>query len=210
LGEDGWSELAQAKKLDSRSVLVQALLALYWRRNGEPERAFVALFDASKIEPDNGIWLLEMGLTKAEMGNIVSALKYLQQSVDIEPENPYYWQILAQFCVIHNTEIRNFGLPAARQFLLLSPNDAEALDLLGWVFMALEDNISAERFFMKALVVEPMHAHTHLHLGQLYLFENRYEEAYPHLSLAAQLVSGEDDINIQAKRLLSRYYGIQE
>lgn len=210
IGRDGWIELEQARKLNSRSVLIQALLALYWRRNGEPERAFVALFDASKIEPDNGIWLLEMGLTQAEKGNIVSAFKYLQQAVDLEPENPLFWQILAKFCVIHNMEIRSFGLPAARQFLLLSPDDAGAYDLLGWVFLALDDNISAEKFFMKALEMEPMHASTHLHLGQLYLFNDRYEEAYSHLSLAFQLASKEDDISIQAKRLLSRYYGIPE
>jgi tetratricopeptide (TPR) repeat protein len=210
LGEGGWSELEQARELNSRSVLIQALLALYWRRNGEPERAFVALYDASRIEPDNGIWVLEMGLTRAEMGNIISAFKYIQQAVDIEPKNPLYWQILAKFCVIHNMEIQTSGLPAARQFLLLSPDDPTAFDLLGWVFMALDDNISAERFFMEALEAEPMHASTHLHLGQLYLFNDRYEDAYSHLSLASQLVSDENEISIQANRLLSRYYGISD
>jgi PPK2 family polyphosphate:nucleotide phosphotransferase len=52
---------------------------------------------------------------------------------------------------------------------LLIPDDPEALDLMGWILLNLEDFHSAERFLQRAIDKSTNYAQAYLHLGQLYL-----------------------------------------
>lgn len=204
-GQDGKAELEKAQSLAPDSAIVRAMLAFYWRRAGEPDRALEHIEAAARLEPEEAIWQVELGNIWVQKGDLVSALTYYQRAVELSPKLPLYWQELARFSVQHNMDIQGIGLPAARQALLLAPDDPECLDLMGWTLMHVEDYTSAERFLQRAVEMDPALAAAHLHLGQLYLQQQDAVRAYQYLQRASQL-DEHNSVGQIARRLLSRYY----
>jgi tetratricopeptide (TPR) repeat protein len=210
-GVDGRDAIAAALAEDPNSVVVRTLAALYWRRSGQPEIGLAYLESLARENPQQGLWQIEIGSTLAELGKYERALLYLRKAVELEPENAEYWRILGRFCVDNHLELRDIGLPAARQALLLAPANPNMLDLMGLVLLQLEDEHGAERFLQRALQMDPAHAAAHLHLGQLYLNRASHPEAIRHLKRAKD-ASGDSspEVPIIAARLLARYYpGVQ-
>jgi tetratricopeptide (TPR) repeat protein len=205
-GLDGSADLQKALRLNPNSVVAQALLAVQLRQQGRADVALVYLHEAAEEEPTQGVWQVEMGNTLVEMGDPSSALDHYNQAVQIEPNNAVFWQDLAQFCAANQIEVRDTGLPAARQALKLDGNSAAGLDSMGVVLHTLGDLTSAEKFLAHALQVDGSYAPGYLHLGQVYLDEGRPDLSYAPLSQAARL-SGENDIvGMFAKRLLDQNY----
>lgn len=206
LDGQGKDELDKALQAAADSPVVRALLAVYWRRQGVPEKALPYLEANARLEPKEPIWLLEIGQTHAESGDLIHALEYFQKVVEMYPERSVYYQHLAQFSVQYSFDIRSIGLPAARQALLLAPRDPAALDIMGYTLLALGDSASAERFLQRALEEDATFAAASLHLGQLYLEQNAVERARPFLRQAADF-SGDDTVGMVARRLLLQYFG---
>jgi len=191
-------------------VVAQALYALRLRREGHPKDALPFLQAVAKMEPNQIAWREEIGRTLAETGDINAALAEFQAAVDLQPNNPEVWKELARFCIEYNFEIRGTGLQAARQALALQPEDAEALDLMGWTMFLLEDTTSAERFLHRSLEADPGYAGASLHLGQVYLNTGQEVEARQNLTRASRLASPGSETKLLADRLLERYFGITE
>jgi tetratricopeptide (TPR) repeat protein len=207
LDKDGYPNLQKAQQLGPTSITVQALLALYWRRQGQPEKALPTLQAVAAAEPRQAVWQIELGTTLADMGEINLALAYFQHAVEMEPGSAPYWEILAQFTITNSLNLRTLGLPAARQAVLLAPRDPAALATMGACMYALGDMQEAERFFLRALLANPDYALAHLQLGQVYLQENQYQLAYQHLRKALDLSKNQPEIQGMAQRLLHQYFG---
>ena len=169
LHQDGTSDLQRALELAPDSPVIQALMALNFRRTGDAQQALQRFRAAAELEPQRAIWLVEIGNTYADLHDIQQGLEYYQKAVSVEPDNPAIWRLMAQYCLIHQIQLRAVGLPAARQAAVLAPNDPASLDLLGQVLIGLEDLTSAERFLQQALDKDLDFPAAHLHLGQLYL-----------------------------------------
>lgn len=209
-GLDGLPEIQKALEMNPNSVVAQALYALRLRREGHPKDALPFLQAVAKMEPNQIAWREEIGRTLAETGDINAALAEFQAAVDLQPNNPEVWKELARFCIEYNFEIRGTGLQAARQALALQPEDAEALDLMGWTMFLLEDTTSAERFLHRSLEADPGYAGASLHLGQVYLNTGQEVEARQNLTRASRLASPGSETKLLADRLLERYFGITE
>ncbi len=207
LDKNGYPDLEKAQQLGPDSITVQALLALYWRRQGQPEKALPTLQAVAAAEPRQAAWQIELGTTLADMGEINQALAYFQHAVELEPGSAPYWELLAQFTITNSLNLRTLGLPAARQAVILAPRDPAALATMGWSMYALGDMQEAERFYLRALQANPDYALAHLHLGQVYLQENQYQLAYQHLRKALDLSTNQPEIQSMAQRLLHQYFG---
>ena len=207
MGEDGLSALEQAQKIDPESILVKALLGLYWRRQGHPEKALVLVDAIVTKEPDQAIWQVEMGTILAEMGNSSAALEHFQKAIALEPGSSPNWQSLAKFSISRGIQPETIGLHAARQAVLLTPKDAAALDTMGSVLYSLSDMQGAERFFLRALAENNQFAPSHLHLGQVFLQTNQLNLAYFHLKQAANLATVNSETDNITRRLLKQYFG---
>jgi tetratricopeptide (TPR) repeat protein len=205
-GKDGFPSLQKALALDPQSNLALFMLAIYWRRQNKPELAFTYFQQLSLQEPEKGIWQVEMGNTMAEMGDISNALRYFQMATKVEPGNGQMWIEMARFCVFNGIEVRSIALPAARESLLISPDDSEALDLMGWIFMSLGDEIGAERFLSRAIEMDALNASAQLHMAQLYLEEENFEGAHEHLSQAIGISDESEPVGKLARRLLEQYF----
>jgi tetratricopeptide (TPR) repeat protein len=204
LGQDGLAELRRAQVLSPDSVLVMALQALYWERNGKAEQALVYLHAAADHEPDNPVWQAELGRTSADLGDMDAALGYYQRAAELAPDLPIYWRSLAGFSVTYNYQVRDVGLPAARQAVALAPDDPAALDLMGQILLVLNDPVSAERFLQRALAQDAQYAPAHLHLGIVFQQQNQVERALEEWNLARRLAP-ETAAGEQAARLLQRF-----
>lgn len=207
LGQDGLAALQKALALDPNSVITRALFALYYRRQGQPEQALDLLKAVAQTEPKQAVWLVELGNTFLELKNLPKALEYYQKAAALEPTNPRYWWMLAEFCAVQQYMAREVGLPAARQGLSLAPENPEGLDVMGQVMVALEDYASAERFYFQALEKNPNYPSAHLHLGQMYLQQNKMDFARSHIKIAVQSAAPNSSIQLIAARLLQRYFG---
>ncbi len=205
-GKDGQAELDRALALDGNSTLVRALLALQYRREEKYDLALDNLKSAADQEPSEPMWQIELGYTWAEKGDLPAALEHFETAARLAPGASIYWQYLANFSVAYGINVSDVGLPAARQAVVLSPDDPGALDAMGWTMVALADYASAERFLQQAVEKDATCTPALLHLGQLYLQEQKTDRAYSYLKRAA-LLSGEDSIGLIAKRLLLQYYG---
>jgi tetratricopeptide (TPR) repeat protein len=206
LGATGKTELDKASALAPDSTAVRALVSMYWYRQGKPEKALEYLQAIAREEPKEPTWQVNIGGILAESGDLNAAQGAYQKAVDLDPNNTLYWQYLARFSAEYFVDIHALGVPAARQAVLLAPDDPGALDTMGLTMLKLGDDASAERFLQQALEKDATYAPASLHLGQLYLKQEYTGRAYLYLKRAADL-AGNNSTGMMARRLLLQYYG---
>jgi tetratricopeptide (TPR) repeat protein len=197
----GLADLEYALQLDPSSLSANLFLALYWRRQGQLSRAQEILENLTLHHPDNAAVQIELGSTLAEKGNLKPALSHYIRATELAPADPDSWQALASFAVRSQYQLREVGLPAARQLLLLTPADPTALDLMGQALLQLDDPLNAERFIRRAIQSDAAYSPAHLHLAQVYLLRSATSAARQELSLVITLSPGSADAEF-AQRLL--------
>jgi predicted Zn-dependent protease len=210
-GGSGRPEMERALQLSPGSPLVNALNAIALRRQAHYAEALEFLKDVALQEPEEPFWLVEIANTLVAQGDLMAALGYFQRAAALDDENTIYWQALAMFSVDYNVDIRGVGLPAARQAVMLAPEDPSALDVMGWALANLDDSITGERFLQQALALDPAHPLANLHLAQIYLRRQQNREAYLYLKQAAGQSGSAGPsaaaVAETARRLLKQYFG---
>ncbi len=162
------SALEKALNLDTASLTANTLMALYWQRQGQYARALEYLQTAADLYPQNAAVQAEIGRTLALEGRLEEAWKAYQKALELAPQDATYYRLLALFSLEHDYHVSQVALPAARQAVVLAPGDPQALDTLGQVLLSLGDLNSAQRFFLRALDLDPDFVAAHLHLGVVY------------------------------------------
>jgi tetratricopeptide (TPR) repeat protein len=205
LPQSGLSELQKAWELDPNSVSANIFLAFYWQRKARYDLALVYLQTAADLDSTNPVLQVELGNTLSNLGDLPAAQDRYEHAIELAPTDPVYWRILAEYSIMHQVQIRQIALPAARQAVILAPKDPLSLDLLGYTLLLLEDYAMAERFLQRAIQVDPGYPPAHLHLGMNYLFSGKLEAGREELLLTCNLAP---DTNLaeQARRLLERYF----
>lgn len=204
VNQSGLNALQKSLQLDPQSDVANALMALYYRRQNKPELALPYLQKAVQLNANEPSWLIELGKTLAESGDMGSALQTLKKATQVAPEVPLTWQSLAEFCFSRNVEITPTGLNAARKALSLNPGDPALQDLMGMGLMINGDLDSADRFLLKALEIDPENAVYHLHHGQYYIQKKDCSQAAIELRRAIDL-SQEERVRSNASRLLTDF-----
>jgi tetratricopeptide (TPR) repeat protein len=197
----GYAELEKAYQLDPRSLSANTFLAYYWQRQMRNDLALVYLHAAADLDPNNVDIQIDIGDTLARLGNLTVALKYYQHATLLAPRDPVYWRYLATFSIKYEFQVRETGLPAARQAVLLSRDDPASLDTIAQVYILLNDPLSAQRFLVRALQKDANYAPAHLHMGLFYLLEGDTDQAYREINLARSLAPG-TPLDEQARRIL--------
>ncbi|MHC1785385.1 MAG: tetratricopeptide repeat protein [Anaerolineaceae bacterium] len=202
---DGSVELKKAAELDRNSQTVRGLYALFYRRNGEYDKALVLISQAAQSEPLLASWQIEWANTLVEQNDLEGALAHYIKAIELEPTNLDNSYFLAQFCLNYRMELRQSGLPAAREGAARQPGEPRWPDLLGRIFWALGDADLAERNFSRSLEIDSDYSAASLHLGQLFLEQGDPARAYALFKSAAAL---ESDAGIReiAERLLEQFY----
>ncbi len=181
-----FESVTRALELDSKDEIVNGLSGLYYRRQGKYDLALIYLQRATEIDPSNNVWLIEIGNTYQEMGNLELAYEYFIKAINLTPDDWAAWKALAVFCFTFKYEIQETGLLAARKALSLNPGSPVLTDLLGTGLLLAGDYDSAERFLLEAAKLDPNQSAILIHLGQLKVQQQNYEEAREYLRAAME------------------------
>ncbi len=204
LHRDGFPQLKRARALNPRSLAANTFLALYWQREGRYDLATLYLQVAEEIEPDNPAIQAELGRTLALAGKLQKAEAHYQRAAQLASNDPGYWRKLAEFSITYQYQVRQLGLSAARQALLLNPDDIASLVVMAQVMSLLGDTLSALRFLDRAIQNDNSYASAHLHLGIVYLLRGESQKASRELSLALELSKPDSSTFEHARRLLEQ------
>ena len=124
-------------------------------------------------------WLL------SDIGSVDAGMEYIKKAAMIS-DNSQGWTDVIQYCLTNGVYLREEAIPAARKAVGLSPDSPEVLNLAGQVYFSLDDLVTAERYFLKAISLRGDLYSAHLDLGYLYIKQNRYDTARDHLKIAVE------------------------
>ncbi|MBN2084323.1 MAG: tetratricopeptide repeat protein [Anaerolineales bacterium] len=202
-GEDPEESYRRGAALAPDSALACLVYGAWLRRRGEIALARWWLMQAWRERP--GDWIIAAELAQADfaLGNPGDAESWVRQSVDLFPGEPEAWIVLAAFYIENDFRVAEAGIPAARQAVILAPNNDRALDLLGLGWFKMGDSSLAERLFLRALEENPDSAKAHLHLGMVYREQGRAADARTEWETALRL-DPKGLIGSQAKDLMEK------
>ncbi len=198
---DGFTELKKAEEINPKSKIARAMLAVYYRNHDELGTSLKYLESLSKEEPEEAFWQYEMANTQAKNGDLNIALGSYQKAIDLDPKNTFYWKELANFCLDYSFLIESEGIEAARQAMLIDNQDPDAYDIMGLIYLKMNNYANAERFFVEANKLSPYSSKTLLHLGQLYYLKNEKNLAFFYLTNAVDYAQNETIKNMALKLL---------
>ncbi len=206
--ENSLDALQNAISLNPQSYAANLFMSIYWKRNQQPKRALPYLQTALDLDPNNLGLKEDLAHTLVQAGLVETGFELLEELTVQQPDNPEIWMMLARLSVENAIQVEEVGLPAARQAILLAPENAGATLLLGRAYLLTEDAILAERFLTKCIQLNPELADPHLYLAIIYLNQQDKQPAEPHLQTALTLAqsSGNDAIAEQANQFLERYF----
>jgi tetratricopeptide (TPR) repeat protein len=192
--------LDRALSLNPNSAVVHALRGLYFQRTDNHREALIEFQAGATLQPDDPALYVSIGESYSKLGDLIRALEAYQYAANLVPKDASYWRLLAQFCGQNNVNIDNVGIPAAQRAVIITGENAEALDLLGWLLSLDARNVEAERTLLHALELDSENASAHFHLAMLYLQTDQPALARDHLILARDLG------NIEAQAVLDQYF----
>lgn len=184
LGQDGLNWLEQAVRADPTQAAPHIHLAVHWLRNNSPDLALSELEQAAILDPDNPIIPAQIAQIYEYLGEIDIAIGVYRAAIELAPQDPNLWLLLAQTSTQNEFDVLNIGLPAARNATALAPNSAAAFDTLGYCYYLLKDFNFAERFLSQALAIDPGFASTHYHLGLFYAAQLDFESSIASFEMA--------------------------
>lgn len=203
--EDPLRALQMALDLDPQSVSVNTFLALYWQRQGEPELALEYLQAALELDPRNPALLVEIGNLVALLGDLETGQEYYWQAIAHSPNDPKFVREFLKFSIRFNLNLREVALPVARQLVIRNPDDPASLDVMGENLLYLGDDLNAERFYLRALEIDPDYDQSHLHLGRLYRLQGKTDLARLHYRQVIELTTNLQTM-ARAQQALDEYF----
>ena len=199
--KDGFKELKKAEDINPDSKITRAMLAVYFRNHDDLGSSLKYLEGLSKEEPDEAFWQYELANTYAKNGDLNIALASYKKAIEMDPKNIFYWKELANFCLDYSFLIESEGIEAARQAMLMNNEDPDTYDIMGLIYLKMNNYVNAERFFIEANKLSPYSSKTLLHLGQLYYLKNEKNLAFFYLTNAVDYAQNEVIKNMALKLL---------
>lgn len=202
LGNGGEAEIQQSLNLDSNSFVVNQTAGYVYLKNNKPDVALVYLLKANKMVPDDVETLLLLSQAELILGQYPQALSHWAEAAPLADKPSDVWRDLINFTLENTLFLRENGLPAVRKLLQEAGVSAEDYDLAARVYLALEDPLTAEKYWRYAISHYPMSYISHLHLG-IWLAENGFEAEGRNLIKQAAEQDADQEISQKARQWLS-------
>ena len=176
----------KASALDPRDVLSLFNTGLAYHLKDEKEAALEYLLKAEANPHSFSEVRLQIGRVYLEMGLPEEARPYLEKAVKMQADSgPGHSSLAECYAAL---QLEDKAVKAYKRALRLNANDASALSGLGWLYHAQGRNLEIAALFCKHSVeIAPQNGLFRNRLGQLYLQENRYDEARIQFEKASKL-----------------------
>lgn len=162
-------------------------VALLYHDQGKMDRAISVIQDALAHKQDNADYYLYLGSFYEESERYDEALKVLQEGIRHDDQNA---RLHFRLGVVHDKMgNKQESISAMKEVLRLTPNDAEALNYLGYTYADLGINLDeAETLIQTALEIKPGDGYITDSLGWVYFKRGQYNQALIWLNKAVQLI----------------------
>jgi len=187
---------AEFKKIESGSPqYVEAVshIALILKEQGKEDKAISAFKDAIAANPDN----LELYLN---LSTLYESIDRPQASLDtlLDHEGEFKKEPRLHFRIgvlLDKLGKRTDSISRMKQVLQLDPNDAQALNYLGYTYAEMGINLEdALKYIKQAIAIRPNDAFILDSLGWTYFKLKRYDEAAKTMEEAVSLVDDDSTI----------------
>jgi tetratricopeptide (TPR) repeat protein len=167
--------------------------ALLYHDMGKMNRAIGVIQAALAHDPANADYYLYLGSFYEELERYDEALKVFQEGLRRDSQNArLHFRIGVVYDKMGN---RQNSISAIKAVLKLTPNDAEALNYLGYTYADMGINLDeAETLIQTALRLKPDDGYITDSLGWVYFKRGQYTQALKWLNKAVQLVPDDPTI----------------
>ncbi|MFC3832505.1 MULTISPECIES: tetratricopeptide repeat protein [Deinococcus] len=183
--------LAQAQSGTDRNVSLSKVWnerGYVYKLQGDGPQAIDAFKQASSLNPDNSIFLYNLGDMYYATGNLPLALDYLQQAVIADPRDSFNRAYYAKLLALSGNV--SAARPEAAQAAKLAPNNAYAVGQYGVVSYLAKDTVTAAAQLNAAVKLDPLrYPEFYYYLGRLNLDAGDLKSARENLTRAAALGS---------------------
>ncbi len=186
-GKDGLAAYEQAVSLAPASAVAQFFFGLHYRRTGDSQSALTYLLAAQQLDAANPAIAAEVGGAYAAVGDLALAETWMTTAVTLDEHDGRWWLLLARFYIDNDYRVADYGLPAARQAVALAPNNAQAIDTLGFALVLTGDLSNGQKLLEQALALAPQSASVYYHLGLLHSRQGQFVDAALMLDQALKL-----------------------
>jgi len=190
LGRPASAAFQRALELDPECVLAHYFLGRYHLRFGLSGPARQEFQTVLRLDPDNPAVHVDIALTYAMEGDYAGAQAELEEARRLAPDDPALALAAARFYVERAYQLREKGIPIAREAVQLSGGSAEALDLLGWAYYLAGELRPAVEVLSLAVERDPRYAGAWAHLGAARLAGGDREGGTEALQRAVDLAPG--------------------
>lgn len=166
---------------------------------GQFEAAAEAYEQAILQEPEEPIYLNNLGICYTKLGKYDEGIKAFQAMLKIRPESYSANRSLGELYGLQKKYQE--ALPFFAKASEVSPDDPEAFFNLGACLVNTQDYGRAATAFLRAKDLKPDYAAAYYELGMIFVNQNKKEEAIQHLERFLEL-SPEDARAATARQLL--------
>ncbi len=168
-------------------------IAFLHKEKGQPEKAISIMKEAIAEQPDRPELHLYLSGIYESLDRNAEALKIL---TDVERKFSANTAIQFRIAVLFDkTGDRDASIARLKKVIAMAPNDAQALNYLGYTYAEMGIHLNeALGYLKKAVALRPRDGYILDSLGWVYFKMKRYDEAIVHLEKAVRL--SEDDVTI--------------
>jgi tetratricopeptide (TPR) repeat protein len=143
------------------------LLGLYYVKQGVFGLAAEEFQTMLRLDAGNAQAQADLARAHLGLGQYEAAEEALMAAVTSAPDNLAFRLALARFYANHAYRVAERGLPAAQAAADLAPDDAQARELLGWMYFLAGDIRLARLHLESALRLDPELASAYYRLGMI-------------------------------------------
>lgn len=168
-----------------------------WFAQGMYEEAAKAYAEAASKEPDESIYLNNLGISLTKLGKYDEAIEAYKKMFELKPDSYSANKSLGE---LYGME-KNYqeALPYFAKAAELSPDDPDAQYNLGACLMNSGNPAKAMEAFAKVIEIKPDYALAYYQLGMIYVNQNNKEEAIKNLEKFLDLAPTDPNASIAQK-----------
>jgi len=168
-----------AKDSSPNNILFRENLAFIYRDLGTLELSLKEFEEATKLEPQNATFYLEMGKNQLTLRNLEEAKKNFEKAIEIEPN--FAQAILQKALTLELEQNLDGGISELEEFLSKNPNFSEGYFHLGRMYYLKGNYSKAKENLDKALVLFPNYSNARYFLALVYEKEGEIQKAIEEL-----------------------------